>query len=138
MVFPVNKEVPSDYSEDHARDHLNLLEPRNRLRPSKWWKFGGADRSFVPIQTQPSKSSLTSSQEDVYGYDETNSDNTVFSDARAAELYKPMEKYEGRHRFDVRATWSEEEEKKLVRRVSFNFPRHAYMHLTKPADDIEA
>lgn len=133
MAFPVDKEVPSDYS-DRTRDNLNLLEPRNRLRPNKWWSFSGVDRSFVQVQTQPSKSSLTSSHEEIYGYDDTTADNSVFSDARAAELYKPIEKFEGRHRFDLKATWTEEEEKKLVRRVSTNLFCYAHMHLTKTAD----
>lgn len=123
MAFPVNKEMPPDYSEDNLRDNRELIDSGTRLRASKWWKFGGGDRSFVPIQATPSKSSLASSHEDSYGWDENNADSTVFSDARAAEIYKPIEKFEGRHRFDLHATWSEDEEKKLVRRVSLAYSR---------------
>jgi hypothetical protein len=36
----------------------------------------------------------------------------------AVELYEPIAEYEGRHRYDPSAEWTESEEKKLVRRVS--------------------
>lgn len=35
----------------------------------------------------------------------------------AVELYEPIPEYEGRHRYDPTAEWTEKEEKKLVRRV---------------------
>ena len=35
-----------------------------------------------------------------------------------AELYEPIAKYEGRHRYDPKITWTDQEEKKLIRQVS--------------------
>jgi hypothetical protein len=34
------------------------------------------------------------------------------------EFYEPIAKYEGRHRYDPKFTWADEEEKRLIRRVS--------------------
>jgi hypothetical protein len=42
----------------------------------------------------------------------------VFSDPDAALIYKPIENYEGSHRFDPTATWTPQEESALVRTVS--------------------
>jgi len=36
----------------------------------------------------------------------------------SVEFYEPIEKYEGRHRYDPKITWTDEEEKRLIRRVS--------------------
>lgn len=36
----------------------------------------------------------------------------------ATEFYEPIAKYEGRHRYDPKITWTDEEEKRLIRRVS--------------------
>lgn len=41
----------------------------------------------------------------------------AFADGGATELYEPIPEYEGRHRYDPTADWTEKEEKKLVRRV---------------------
>jgi hypothetical protein len=35
-----------------------------------------------------------------------------------ASFYRPIDKYEGIHRWDPKFTWTDEEEKKLIRRVS--------------------
>ena len=90
------------------------------LRSRPWWKFGGQDQSFIPSHLESDSSTSGSLKEDL----ETNAYNTkgesVFDDTRAADFYKPIEKYEGRHRFDPSATWSDDEERRLVRRVSLN------------------
>ena len=41
----------------------------------------------------------------------------AFADGGATELYEPIPEYEGRHRYDPTAEWTEKEEKKLVRKV---------------------
>jgi hypothetical protein len=64
-----------------------------------WWKIGGKDISFAPVDPD----SVTTS--------------SVFSDPDAAVIYKPIEKYEGSHRFDPSATWTPQEEQALVRTV---------------------
>lgn len=87
-------------------------------KANPWWNFGGRDRIFVPSRLQGSKSTFKDFQGDRSIDEDKNADGNVFSDPRAVDIYKPIEKYEGRHRFDLHATWSDEEEKKLVRRVS--------------------
>ena len=42
----------------------------------------------------------------------------VFAIGGGAEFYEPIENYEGRHRYDPKITWTDEEEKRLIRRVS--------------------
>ncbi|KAM0748405.1 MFS general substrate transporter [Meredithblackwellia eburnea MCA 4105] len=46
-----------------------------------------------------------------YSYD------TVFDDPVLAKYYAPPDNYESKHRFDPKATWTSEEEKKLIRKV---------------------
>lgn len=41
----------------------------------------------------------------------------VYEDEDLAEFYEPCAEYEGRHRFDPKAQWTEKEEKQLVRKV---------------------
>jgi hypothetical protein len=42
----------------------------------------------------------------------------AFVGGGATELYEPIPEYEGRHRYDPGAEWTEKEEKRLVRKVS--------------------
>lgn len=44
-------------------------------------------------------------------------DGEVFAVGADVQLYEPIAQYEGRHRYDPTAEWTEKEEKKLVRRV---------------------
>lgn len=87
------------------------LDPRD-VRPRRWWQFGGKDRSYVSVDAGYESNSSASSSEDLV----KNIDN-VYVAPEAVDLYKPVEGFEGTHRFDPTATWSAEEEKKLVRRV---------------------
>ncbi|MCJ1262594.1 hypothetical protein MMC22_002464 [Lobaria immixta] len=116
-MAPSTKNAAIAYSVEPTRDTASDEGPRPRHNP--WWKFSGNDQSYLPSQQQKSASSLTSSQEDYELNDDNNVSGSVFSDSRAKEFYKPIEKYEGRHRFDMHATWSDEEEKKLVRRLDW-------------------
>lgn len=95
-----------------AEPSSERLDPR----PRKWWHFGGKDTAFVSVDAGYETRSEASSTEDLV----KNVDN-VFVAPEAMELYKPIEGFEGTHRFDPSATWSAEEEKKLVRRVSIAF-----------------
>jgi hypothetical protein len=87
-----------------------------------WWKLGGKDLSFAPVDADSvAPSSSGSVNEDTEAGAANNIHGGVFDDSRAAEFYKPIEKYEGKHRFDPHATWTAEEERKLVRSVrNFN------------------
>lgn len=44
-------------------------------------------------------------------------DGGVFATGGNIDAYKPIEKYEGAHRYDPLFEWTEKEEKKLIRRV---------------------
>lgn len=58
-----------------------------------------------------------------YGVSDSSSDQTsltegkTFLTAGLKDAYVPIEKYEGRHRWDPDFEWTDEEEKKIVRRV---------------------
>lgn len=99
-AFPDSKAIPSHTSTQSTR---------------KWWQIGGKDISYVSIDAgydvEPSASESSS-------ISEANKDAAnVFVAPEAVELYKPVEGFEGAHRFDPSAQWSQEEENKLVRRV---------------------
>lgn len=91
------------YTEKGSQDDSSIKHHISAFRADPWWKFGGRDRIFIPTREETSKREPE--------------DESVFSNVKARDIYKPIEKYEGRHRFDVNATWSDNEEKKLVRRV---------------------
>ena len=120
MAFsPIDKDSDVAYSVQPPRGTLISSGLHNTTKANPWWKFGGHDRIFVTSRLETSGSSLSSSQDDTSVQLKNTKDGTVFSDTSVAEFYEPIEKYEGRHRFDQSATWSDEEERKLVRRVTF-------------------
>lgn len=55
---------------------------------------------------------------DVVTVSEPISKSSTFASGASDKLYEPIPEYEGRHRYDPKATWTQEEEKKLVRKVS--------------------
>jgi hypothetical protein len=94
-----------------ADDRIDGDTPTRRTR--KWWHLGGEDIIFVSVRNDGSGLSKGDFDTNVT---ET-ADGSVFNDLRTADIYAPIEKYEGTHRFDPKATWTEEEELSLVRRV---------------------
>lgn len=42
----------------------------------------------------------------------------TFVTGASAELYEPIAEYEGRHRYDPFAEWTDKEERRVVRKVS--------------------
>ncbi|KAI4217421.1 MAG: hypothetical protein LQ351_000016 [Letrouitia transgressa] len=105
----INKDGVVTYADEGSQDGSGTQHRVTNFHSDPWWKFGGRDRIFIPTQEQTTKSGPTD--------DDATADESVFSNAKAYDIYKPIEKYEGRHRFDLNATWSEDEEKKLVRRL---------------------
>lgn len=63
----------------------------------------------------------TSSAESIVLPSDTSNRNHVTGDTFVAgasvEFYEPIAEYEGRHRYDPTAEWTEKEEKRLVRKV---------------------
>ena len=114
-----DKDTAVAYTESSSQDDSVGRQRRgSALDTNPWWKFSGRDRSYIPTRSEPSKSSLETVNDSRDIENEDNPDDSVFNNTKAFDIYKPIEKYEGRHRFDPRAVWSISEEKKLVRRVS--------------------
>ena len=113
----ISKDASYAYEREELPDTSLGQHKLTTLETNKWWQFGGRDRSYIPTRDQTSKSSLDAFNEPG-GFDaDNNADDSVFNDVKAFDIYKPIENYEGRHRFDQRATWTDAEEKKLIRRV---------------------
>ncbi|KAL8949496.1 MAG: hypothetical protein Q9222_004394, partial [Ikaeria aurantiellina] len=91
------------------------LPPLNVLESTPWWKFGGRDQAFVSTRSENSGSSFRTCDHTRDVEDEVAADGSIV--LKPLEKYGPNEKYEGRHRFNPDARWSESEEKKLVRRI---------------------
>jgi hypothetical protein len=88
------------------------VEPVKR---PKWYHLWGKDISYVSVDAGHEPESETSSVDE----GAVKNTDSVFESAEASEIYRPVEGFEGTHRFDATATWTPEEEKKLVRKVSF-------------------
>jgi len=101
---------------ENAGNNYPVTTSKITHRP--WWKLGGKDIIFTPVDPDSLTSSENPSTEDVETAGIDNVHGSVFDDSGAAQFYKPIEKYEGAHRFDPNATWTPAEEKALVRTVS--------------------
>jgi hypothetical protein len=96
---------------------LHIID-RDPIKRRPWWKVGGKDESFVSVDAGYARTvSPASSSETKLGTVEELGHN-VWETEGAKEIYKPIEGYEGAHRFDPSFVWTAEEEKKLVRTVS--------------------
>ena len=74
---------------------------------------GNEDSTFAVRLDAPSENSSITTP------DELAKDGVVTDVAEPGieNYYKPIEEYEGRHRYDPKARWTEAEEKALIRRV---------------------
>ena len=118
-MFDSKDDISTNVQEvDRHAFHTRDQDFKSRRRP--WWGLGGEDRSFATARPEALEESSTSLKGDVQTVNR-DIQQSVFSDPQAAEFYEPIDSYEGRHRFDPHATWSQEEERKLVRRVSLDF-----------------
>lgn len=68
----------------------------------------------LPDEKKIAAHSIGSDSDDSHQY----GTGDVFAQGGQTQYYEPIAEYEGRHRYDPTATWSEAEEKKLIRRVS--------------------
>jgi hypothetical protein len=83
-----------------------------------WWKLGGRDFSFVSVNAGYPVSSISASSSTTALDVDDPAGHNVWQSEDSKELYKPIEGYEGAHRFDPSFEWEEEEERRLVKIVS--------------------
>lgn len=76
--------------------------------------------SFSLDSKQPSVAILQQTSIPIKNYGATSG---VLAAGGSLEFYEPIAEYEGRHRYDPLAEWTEKEEKLLVRRVIKSLPR---------------
>lgn len=83
-------------------------------------------RSFTDLESKQDDQYISSTNK---GFSDTSSeeasldarlqhDSETFAKGGQTRYYKPCERYEGLHRWDPNAEWTEKEEKRIVRRVS--------------------
>ena len=78
-------------------------------------------KSFKNVGTPPKFSSLRSPDEHQKSFV---SNDVVFDATEDIRHYKPIDTYEGIHRWDPDFEWEEEEEKKIVRKVTTKYACH--------------
>jgi len=72
----------------------------------------------VPIPAELGKStSISGSETDLSTRQSSTKNGVTFTSSGLEEHYKPIESYEGYHRYDPKFEWEPEEERKVVRRV---------------------
>lgn len=76
-----------------------------------------AEKSTTIVDTQPTVG-ISDSDNDSSLKKRAYFTGDAFVSGGAIELYEPIPEYEGKHRYDPTAEWTEKEEKKLVRKVS--------------------
>lgn len=105
-AYPLSKDAGAKVSVQHgtAKSH-------------KWWQLGGRDYSHVAVDAGYENYSETSSLSDSSSDGVVKNRNNVYEDKDAADIYAPIEGYEGAHRFDPSATWTAEEENAIRRKV---------------------
>lgn len=101
-----------DFDEKASQDAEPEAVP---FKTKPWWKFGGKDYSFVPIDSGYSKTAASSNSNLDAVQD---MGRHVYETDAAKDIYKPIEGYEGSHRFDPSFKWTPEEEKSLVKTVT--------------------
>ena len=82
------------------------------LRTLKGQQASNPEGAFAAKLELPSENSSTFAPDE-----EADKTTTDLSEASLEPFYVPIDSYEGRHRYDPRARWTEAEEKALVRKV---------------------
>ena len=94
-------------------------------------KEKAAGYGSVPDTRKVVASSIGSDSDDSHQY----VTGDVFAQGGQQQFYEPIAEYEGRHRYDPTAQWTEAEEKRLVRRVGaecFSFGSPCFRMCTSP------
>lgn len=111
----IDKTVSAEASPSPSESEAKFVPKTVKAR--RWWTLGGRDISYVSVDVDREVDSETSSLETSGDAPLVKNVNNVFEAPEATEIYKPIQGFEGTHRFDPSATWTEAEEKALVRRV---------------------
>ena len=120
------EEYPADVQDV---DGLQIVD-RNPIKRNPWWKLGGKDESFVSIDAGYARTVSPASISDTKLDTLEELGHNVWETEDGKEIYKPIEGYEGAHRFDPSMKWSPEEEKRLIRTVGLRYPLlHLYLKL---------
>lgn len=99
------------------KSHLRDVDPQPHKR-KPWWKPGGKDYSFVTVNDGYPESTVSSNFEYKNNSTDTlGSHHNVYNSSATKKIYKPIEGYEGAHRFDPSLNWEPGEESKLVKHV---------------------
>jgi MFS transporter, ACS family, DAL5 transporter family protein len=115
------KDIGSEIGGEKGVESGSLqLVNRHPVHSKPWWKLGGTDSSFVSVDAGYAKTTSASSSSSKLGSHESLGQH-VWETEEAKEIYKPIEGYEGAHRFDPSLQWTPEEEQRLVRTVSLRF-----------------
>jgi hypothetical protein len=112
----MSKETKFESEKGVEEGRLQVID-RHPAKSKPWWKVGGIDHSFVSVDAGYAKTTSASSSDTKLNSLETLGQH-VWETEEAKEIYKPIEGYEGAHRFDPSFQWSPEEEKRLVKIVS--------------------
>jgi hypothetical protein len=103
--------------DDHGYSSgVNGLPQPIQRKP--WWKFGGKDQSFVSVNAGYARTVDSDLSSDTKLGSVEDLSRNVYINEDSKEIYKPIEGYEGAHRFDPELQWTPEEEAALVRSVS--------------------
>ncbi|KAF2149177.1 phthalate transporter [Myriangium duriaei CBS 260.36] len=98
---------------------INVIAPSSVRNRQPWWKLGGKDYPFVSVDAGYSSSANSSASSSKSSLPIPDRSHNVWESVEAVEIYKPIEGYEGAHRFDHDYKWTPEEEKSLVRTLDW-------------------
>lgn len=84
-------------------------------KPEKTWSDTSQPEYETAIGTHDSK---TPGAATTSIFTRSNQHRTFDSDSGSETFYKPIDSFEGRHRWDPEFEWTEKEERRLVRKVS--------------------
>ena len=93
------------------------LTMAERRRSSVVSVIGQAFPAVVKDPVLSVDSNPSSTKEDFVRHD--NAGHTFDTSSADEDYYKPIDTYEGRHRYDPKFEWTAKEEKRLVRRIDY-------------------
>src|ERR1700753_4044963 len=90
---------PLDLNEKGVDESVYPTLDVQPVKRRAWWKLGGQDQSFVSVNSgyPATPNSVSSSDTKLVSTDDL---HNVWETEETKEIYKPIEGYEGAHRFD--------------------------------------